>query len=547
MAKAILLIHSFASRGDEPIQVMKEMAGLAKLCNSPSTPTFTPPISDEDEIKIHIQNTANVQIFHFAGHAVGNYLITGECRVDMRFFSTLLVEYGKTIRLVFLNACKTEDIADNLKKAGIPTVIATTIPVRDEYAIRFASIFYTHFIKEKNTVDKALALAHATINSRAATPTPANDPNPASDAPQDYVLINPDTGELQGHLLDKKKAEEMGFQTDDEASTKSATATDAGAERGQNIKRKSDKYDPLNIYKVFGNGGSSFDEWGEGEASATSTDLDKKAPQDLGLQEDAYLLCDRDDQAKRLFQCVQGILYDRPMMPPQKPWRTKLFGLPPEKIVPTKQPLFVFLNSSFQNGPYDFLARFEKYILKLHWPQNTLPISDLDFPSVDDFQAGNKPLATLRGIYDNHLMSIKSGENFEKDLLFVTRHELPSDVWSEGYEAFFIDFIEKESLAFQKDLKRLIIICWLQYDDEGETFENAKKYDALFCKLESKFSDRVFHFCDFPLVKKMDVVRWHQDLFGPPTLNPAKYKFGADMAFVDASEILLKIIKDRHG
>ena len=500
MAKIMLIAYAYHQDDptSAPAEERKLNSAFGNFIGTQALPSATSElISDKFSPNNDIRD--DIQIFHFAGHAEqGNPTLNDEDSLevkntlDVAAFATVIQGYGRGLKLVFLNACNTANDAQCLVDIGmVLTVIGTTIPVPNRYALRFALVFYEFFIQHKKTVEEALKEAH----------------------------------------------DRAGMTKEEDLET-----------RG-NIKRPGEQIDPKSIYQIFGDKTQRFADWPKGELAQKITNIEKEVPVDLGLQEDAFLLCNRDDQARQLFQGVQNLLYDRPMIPPSKKCRTNLFGLPQAQIEPCKVPLFVLVNSSYQNGPFEFLARFEKYILKLHWPQNSLPVADLGFPAADDFDLDgdpNKPLETLRGIYSNHLLSTKSGEAFDQDLLFVTRHALSDAVWKEGYAAFFEAFIKEESQKFQHDLKRLVVICWLQHTGEGVSLDNAKKYDALFCQLKARFPKQVLHFCNFPLVNPMHVVEWHQDLYDD-TVDPDDYNFEDSMPFLKAKKVLKKIISDRYA
>lgn len=80
-------------------------------------------------------------LFHFSGHAGSDRLIfeDEEARVDG---IAKLLGMCPRLQMVVLNGCSTEKQIQLLKKVGIPIVVATSAPVEDGIASKFASAFY---------------------------------------------------------------------------------------------------------------------------------------------------------------------------------------------------------------------------------------------------------------------------------------------------------------------------------------------------------------------------------------------------------------------
>ncbi len=95
-----------------------------------------------------------VEILHYAGHANANglslldNLFKGETLAQLS--EIVLRENPDAFRLVFLNGCATEDIAQELIQAGAKCVIATPRPVDDTAASDFAHYFYQHLANGNN-------------------------------------------------------------------------------------------------------------------------------------------------------------------------------------------------------------------------------------------------------------------------------------------------------------------------------------------------------------------------------------------------------------
>lgn len=91
-----------------------------------------------------------VSIFHFAGHAYGNSLLLREEKgyspeLYAKDLALFLQQYS-SLRLVFLNACTTEEHQLALKNTEIPAIVATTDKINDEAAKTFAVHFYKRLV-----------------------------------------------------------------------------------------------------------------------------------------------------------------------------------------------------------------------------------------------------------------------------------------------------------------------------------------------------------------------------------------------------------------
>lgn len=89
-----------------------------------------------------------VAIFHFAGHGAERGLTFDNFFVDGVKLNDYLA-LQKNLRLVFLNACYTQEQAENLIQKGIPVVIGTTSAIPDRTASEFAEEFYRNLVANK--------------------------------------------------------------------------------------------------------------------------------------------------------------------------------------------------------------------------------------------------------------------------------------------------------------------------------------------------------------------------------------------------------------
>ncbi|MEM6802565.1 MAG: AAA family ATPase, partial [Bacteroidota bacterium] len=105
------------------------------------------------------ESKGQIELFHFGGHANGKSLQFqlekgGTHKAPAEVFADLF-RFQPRIKLVFLNACATENQVKRLLDVGVPAVIATRAHIGDKHAKKFAAEFY------KNLIDKNLSLGEA--------------------------------------------------------------------------------------------------------------------------------------------------------------------------------------------------------------------------------------------------------------------------------------------------------------------------------------------------------------------------------------------------
>lgn len=83
-----------------------------------------------------------IAIFHYAGHADGNHLMLEDQAASSEGLSQLISQESEHLKLVFLNGCSTKGQVTRLHELGIDAVLATSVPISDEKATRFAGAFY---------------------------------------------------------------------------------------------------------------------------------------------------------------------------------------------------------------------------------------------------------------------------------------------------------------------------------------------------------------------------------------------------------------------
>lgn len=107
-----------------------------------------------------------IAIFHYGGHASGTHLQleagAGNAeRADATGLAQLMGQQ-KALQLVFLNGCATRDQVEKLFSCGVKAVIATSVPINDEMATKFAEQFY-QALANKASIQKAFQTAKAFV------------------------------------------------------------------------------------------------------------------------------------------------------------------------------------------------------------------------------------------------------------------------------------------------------------------------------------------------------------------------------------------------
>ena len=144
-----------------------EKAKQAGLCEIVERPNAT--IDDILDIFQDKNHNDRIAIFHFGGHA-DCYKLLLESFTGARSFAfkeglVSFFAHQKGLKLVFLNACSTEQHALELKQAGIPAVIGTSQEINDGVATRLAIRFY-HGIANGHSLERAWREAEDDIKIR---------------------------------------------------------------------------------------------------------------------------------------------------------------------------------------------------------------------------------------------------------------------------------------------------------------------------------------------------------------------------------------------
>ncbi len=110
------------------------------------------------------KNKDRIAIFHYAGHAEGTKLHLEEGAGNADGLAALMGQQ-ENLQLVFLNGCSSKGQVKGLLEAGVPAVIATSVPIEDRKATEFAQQFY-EALANRRTIGQAFAIAQAYLRTR---------------------------------------------------------------------------------------------------------------------------------------------------------------------------------------------------------------------------------------------------------------------------------------------------------------------------------------------------------------------------------------------
>ncbi|RMG62483.1 MAG: CHAT domain-containing protein, partial [Bacteroidetes bacterium] len=172
MKKPIIFL-TFANERDNPSRDLKALEPernqlLYTLAKFSQGKYHLAPSQPAELIRHLNQFPGQLIIFHFSGHADGQQLqmenLEGQAEKLHRqhLGAILATEATNKLKLVFLNACATEEQVACLQRAGVPAIIATKKDISDTAASTFSQIFYQSLIAG-NTLEGAFNKAKAAI------------------------------------------------------------------------------------------------------------------------------------------------------------------------------------------------------------------------------------------------------------------------------------------------------------------------------------------------------------------------------------------------
>ncbi|MBV6426133.1 MAG: hypothetical protein KIPDCIKN_00643 [Haliscomenobacter sp.] len=168
-----LLYLAFANHQDHPLQnLVTESREVYRLLH---------PRAQEGHYQLHREDFAEldtiahylatckdqVRLFHFGGHASSQSLLLRDLEARSAGIAAMLKQQ-QHLALVFLNGCSTKGQVEYLLELGVPAVIATSAPVNDDLASRFAVQFY-QALAAGHTIREAFDMASAYLQARGDT------------------------------------------------------------------------------------------------------------------------------------------------------------------------------------------------------------------------------------------------------------------------------------------------------------------------------------------------------------------------------------------
>jgi len=163
--KLPLVFLAFANDKDDHLPLLEEerkaiTAELIPLASKQYFQLFTEPSATTEDLSRYVAEFKDrVLVFHYGGHADSDKIFLADQAANSGGLAQLL-GLQSDLKLVFLNGCSTREQVELLFEAGIPAVIATTVPIADTAAKAFASIFYKALATQHN-LEEAFKLAAA--------------------------------------------------------------------------------------------------------------------------------------------------------------------------------------------------------------------------------------------------------------------------------------------------------------------------------------------------------------------------------------------------
>jgi hypothetical protein len=153
-----------ANSRDEYLDIEREHRTLQRLVDDSEHSLRVLPAAEAADLRDALDSNGNEPVFdilHFSGHVTeeeGLHL-RGEGRQKDVLSADSLKELlrGSKVKLVVLNACRSEPLANSLSEV-VPAVIGTTRVIPDVAAMRFTQHFYSA-LKDELSVEEAFEAA----------------------------------------------------------------------------------------------------------------------------------------------------------------------------------------------------------------------------------------------------------------------------------------------------------------------------------------------------------------------------------------------------
>lgn len=154
MALPIILLafaNDLQDRDRLLMELPKEQQELTDTLNKHFDIELLPQATLENIQDAFNRKGERIRIFHFGGHANASQIELAHNRDGHKtaYVKGVAAFIGRqaAVRLVFLNGCSTSKQVRYFLDAGVEALIATTAPVRDDFARRFASFFYRAWVQ----------------------------------------------------------------------------------------------------------------------------------------------------------------------------------------------------------------------------------------------------------------------------------------------------------------------------------------------------------------------------------------------------------------
>lgn len=163
--KLPLVFLAFANDKDKHLPLLEEerkaiTAQLIPLASKQYFQLFSEPSATIKDLSNYVAEFKDrILIFHYGGHAGSTKILLTDQAANSDGLAQLLALQAD-LKLVFLNGCSTQEQVQMLFDAGIPAVIATSVPIEDSSAKAFAEIFYKS-LATQHSLEAAFKLAAA--------------------------------------------------------------------------------------------------------------------------------------------------------------------------------------------------------------------------------------------------------------------------------------------------------------------------------------------------------------------------------------------------
>ena len=147
MNQAPAIFLAFANDRDRHLEQLKmESREIKRAFSELHRKEFIELIREEsaqtqDIYEAVLHHQQELVVFHYGGHADGTHLELEDTDGSRSGLADLL-SHCPNLKLVFLNGCSTRGQVRTLLAAGIPAVIATSVPIGDRKATEFSIAFY---------------------------------------------------------------------------------------------------------------------------------------------------------------------------------------------------------------------------------------------------------------------------------------------------------------------------------------------------------------------------------------------------------------------